>query len=199
MRPATPQSNLEAPEKPAQRSPTKRKAFTIDSDDEADTIPADMRPEDGWITPQSRKIGKRARFTEQDRASVAFILEKLNAPAPGSYVEAPSIPAPIKTSRVKLTPSSKYDPTKYLKLPRAVLRKPLDEDMIDELTVKKLKETGAPEKKSVTFKIPDDKQPIVINDKEKLESSLSKAQESQKDASGAALIAPSLTASPLGK
>ncbi|KAI8910210.1 hypothetical protein EDD86DRAFT_218149 [Gorgonomyces haynaldii] len=51
------------------KSGSKRKAFRPpDSDDEDEHgLPKKMHPDDGWITPQSRKIGKRARMNESDQ------------------------------------------------------------------------------------------------------------------------------------
>lgn len=132
-----------------------------------------MRPEDGWITPQSKRLGKRARFNDHtDRAKVAVIMEKV-------FSQSDTPRPALKGSRIKLTPSSSYDPKRHLHLPRAVLRKPMDDDMIDELTVKKLKEAN---KEAIDNRQKSDidqvqNAPISIINRSGLEATLSSAKQ----------------------
>ena len=120
----------------------KKRGFSlVDVDEE---IPAGLRPEDGWITPQSRKMGKRARFTEQDRKYVESIMkEELGTTQPNILSPAPQLSKivwaePFKSSRVKMKPTNAYQ---RAMTPKTILRKPLDDEAVEELTVRKLKES----------------------------------------------------------
>ncbi len=68
---STTQSRLGKIKKSAKKSIKRKNGFGLDIEEEdvlAAKIPLDLLPEKGWITPASRRMGKRARIETKSQS-----------------------------------------------------------------------------------------------------------------------------------
>jgi hypothetical protein len=101
-------------------NPAKRKADFEEMDE--DGIPSSMRPEKGWVTPQSLLLNKRPRLTAEQKEIIR---------------QAPIV------RRLALTPGKTLSWTNAL--PKRVLTVPIDQRLVDEMTIKRIIEAGREE------------------------------------------------------